>query len=86
MSGFGGQRSWNDVSTTLEPLLHHPDDDGPDLGPAQCSVLLPRLEEILDGWQERSADPLLQRHIEDTVQLVAVLHLCVNEDVDLIFC
>lgn len=29
MRGFGGQRTWNDVSTPLAPLLDHPDDDGP---------------------------------------------------------
>ena len=29
MCGFGGQRPWSDVSTTLKPLLDHPDDDGP---------------------------------------------------------
>ncbi|WP_393073633.1 hypothetical protein [Streptomyces sp. LN704] len=36
MHGFGGQRPWNDVSTTLAPLLNRPDDDGPDLSPIQA--------------------------------------------------
>ncbi|GGZ40318.1 hypothetical protein GCM10010344_01020 [Streptomyces bluensis] len=40
MCGFGGQRPWNGVSTMLAPLLNHPDDDGPDLTPAQCALCL----------------------------------------------
>ncbi|MEU9115448.1 hypothetical protein AB0D04_27605 [Streptomyces sp. NPDC048483] len=39
MHGFGGQRPWNDASTTLAPLLNHPDDDGPDLTPIQCLMI-----------------------------------------------
>ncbi|GAA2432252.1 hypothetical protein GCM10010405_13980 [Streptomyces macrosporus] len=64
MCGFGGQRPWSDVSTTLTPLLDHPDDDGPDLTPAQCAAILPRLEEIAHQWQEggqRSAPPTAHR-------------------------
>ncbi|MER7569312.1 hypothetical protein ABTZ93_41460 [Streptomyces sp. NPDC097941] len=61
MHGFGGQRPWNDVSTTLAPLLDHPDDDGPDLTPIQCATILPRLQEIADQSQEGRIDPLLQR-------------------------
>ncbi|MFD9434174.1 hypothetical protein [Streptomyces sp. NPDC060002] len=85
MDGFGGQRSWKDVSTTLAPLLNHPDDDGPDLTPAQCAAILPRLQEIADQPQEGNMDPLLQRHLDDARQFVAVLHLCIEKDVDLLF-
>ncbi|MEU2070187.1 hypothetical protein [Streptomyces anulatus] len=28
MNGFGGDRTWNSVSTALAPLLDHPDDEG----------------------------------------------------------
>jgi hypothetical protein len=85
MNGFGGQRPWNDISTTLAPLLNHPDDDGPDLGPLQCAAILPRLQEIADQLQEGSTDPLLQRNIDDARQLVVVLRLCIEKDVDLLF-
>ena len=85
MCGFGGQRPWSKISTTLTPLLNHPDDDGPDLTPAQCTAILPRLEEIAHQWQEGGNDPLLQRHIDDIRQLVVVLQLCVEKDVDLLF-
>ncbi|MEU5540342.1 hypothetical protein [Streptomyces sp. NPDC020362] len=85
MHGFGGQRPWNDVSTTLAPLLNHPDDGGPDLSPIQCAAILPRLQEISDQPQEGSIDPLLQRHIDGARQLVVVLQLCVEKDVDLLF-
>ncbi|MFJ4426303.1 hypothetical protein [Streptomyces bobili] len=85
MDGFGGQRPWSDVSTTLAPLLNHPDDDGPDLTPNQCATILPRLQEIADQPQEASIEPLLQRHLDDARQFVVVLQLCVERDVDLLF-
>jgi hypothetical protein len=85
MDGFGGGRQWCSVFTTLAPLLNHPDDDGPDLAPAQCAAMLPRLEAILDQRQLADSDPVLRRRIEDVSQLVTVLRFCVDKDVDLIF-
>ncbi|MDH6513866.1 hypothetical protein M2163_009160 [Streptomyces sp. SAI-135] len=85
MHGFGGQRPWNDVSTSLAPLLNHPDDGGPDLSPMQCAAVLPRMQEIADQPQEGSIDPLHRRHIDDARQLVVVLQLCIAKDVDLLF-
>ncbi len=85
MHGFGGRRPWDDVSTTLAPLLDHPDDDGPDLTPVQCAAIRPRLQEIADQREGGSTDPLLQRHIDDARQLVVVLQLCVEKDVGLLF-
>ena len=85
MDGFGGQRPWNDVSTALAPLLNHPDDNGSDLTPVQCAAILPRLQEIADQPQEGSSDPLFQRHLDRARQFVAVLQLCVEKDVDLLF-
>ncbi|MER5950349.1 hypothetical protein ABT127_30335 [Streptomyces sp. NPDC001904] len=85
MDGFGGDHQWSTVSTTLAPLLNHPDDDGPDLTPAQCAAMLPRLEEILDHGQPDDSDPVRQRRIEDVSQLVIVLRSCVDKDVVLVF-
>jgi hypothetical protein len=85
MYGFGGDRPWNSVSTPLEPLLDHPDDDGPDLTPAQCAVMLPRLEAIIDQQQHDDSDPVIQRRIDDADHLVAVMRLCLDKDVELIF-
>ncbi|MGW8375303.1 hypothetical protein [Streptomyces sp. ODS28] len=86
MEGFGGDRQWSSVSTTLEPLLNHPDDDGPDLTPAQCAAMLPRLEAILDlRLPDDSVDPLLSRRSEDVSQLVTVLRSCVDKKAELIF-
>lgn len=85
MRGFGGHRPWNDVSTTLAPLLNYPDDFGPDLTPAQCAVNRPRLQEIAEQPRGGSTDLLLQRHIDDACQLAVVLQLCVEKDVDLLF-
>ncbi|WP_405621458.1 hypothetical protein [Streptomyces sp. NBC_00076] len=84
MYGFGGGRPWSSVSTTLEPLLDHPD-DGPDLTPAQCAAMLPRLEAIIDQRQHDDSDPVLQRRIGDASQLVTVMRLCRDKDVELIF-
>jgi hypothetical protein len=85
MAGFGGDCQWSSVSTTLAPLLNHPDDDGPDLAPAQCAAMLPRLEAILDQRQPDDSDPALRRRIEDVSQLVTVLRFCVDKNVELIF-
>ncbi|MET8977365.1 hypothetical protein ABZX85_17260 [Streptomyces sp. NPDC004539] len=85
MDGFGGDRQWSSVSTTLVPLLNHPDDDGPDLTPAQCASMLPRLTAILDQRQPDDGDPVHRRLIEDVSQLGTVLWICVDKDVELIF-
>ncbi|MER7927400.1 hypothetical protein ABTY96_30375 [Streptomyces sp. NPDC096057] len=85
MDGFGGDRQWAGVSTALLPLLHHPDDDGPDLAPAQCAAMLRTLRAILDRHHPDDTGPVLRRHIEDVGQLVTVLRICVDKDVDLIF-
>jgi hypothetical protein len=85
MSGFGGQRPWDSVSTRLAPLLDHPDVVGPDLTPPQCAAMLLRLQEIADQPQEGSVAPLLQRHIDSARQLVVVLQFCIEKDVDLLF-
>lgn len=85
MSGFGGQRPWGSVSTSLAPLLDRPDVAGLDLTPTQCAAILPRLREIADQPQEGNVDPLLRRHIDSARQLVVVLRLCIEKDVDLLF-
>ncbi|MDT6984049.1 hypothetical protein ACFSUJ_29165 [Streptomyces lusitanus] len=84
MDGFGGDRPWSSVSTTLAPLLNHPDDEG-ELTPAQCAAILPRLEEILSQHETDPCDPLLRRRVEDVGKLVIVLRVCVSKDVELFF-
>ncbi|MFD5337597.1 hypothetical protein [Streptomyces hawaiiensis] len=84
MDGFGGDRPWCSVSTTLAPLLDHPDDEG-DLTPAQCVAMLPRLEAILDQQQPDDSDPVLLRRLDDLSQLVTVMRFCSGKDVGLIF-
>ncbi|MEU5959386.1 hypothetical protein [Streptomyces sp. NPDC047525] len=85
MCSFGGERQWSSVSTTLTPLLDHPDDDGPDLTPGQCAGMLPRLEAIISQRQHDGGDLVVQRRMDDTRQLVTVMKFCVNADVELIF-
>jgi hypothetical protein len=83
MTGFGGDRPWSRATTTLTPLLSHPDDDGL-LTPAQCAAMLPRLREIADQ-RRHDEDPVHQRRVEDTRQLVTVMTVCVDKDVPLTF-
>ncbi|MFH9427438.1 hypothetical protein ACH4JZ_04035 [Streptomyces sp. NPDC017615] len=85
MDGFGGDRQWHSVSTTLAPLLDHPDDDGPDLTPGQCAAMLPRLQAMLDLRDPEEADAAYLRRMEDVDELVTVLRLCVDKGVELIF-
>ncbi|WP_347612108.1 hypothetical protein [Streptomyces sp. B22F1] len=85
MHGFDGDRPWSTVSTTLAPLLNHPDDAGPDLTPAQCAAMLPRLEAIIDERQHDASDPVLERRIDDTRQLVTVMKFCLDKDVEIVF-
>ncbi|MER7468396.1 hypothetical protein [Streptomyces sp. NPDC097981] len=85
MSGFGGERPWSQVSTALEPLLDHPDAGGDDLSPAECALILVRLETISDQWAQEGGDQLLQQHIEDARQLAGVLRLCMEKSVPLGF-
>ncbi|WP_030325903.1 hypothetical protein [Streptomyces flavochromogenes] len=84
MNGFGGDRMWSSVSTTLAPLLDHPDDEG-SLTPAQCAAALPRLEAIT-GQQHEDGDPVDERRVDDVRQLVTVVRYCLEKDVELIFC
>ncbi|WP_242570392.1 hypothetical protein [Streptomyces sp. NP-1717] len=85
MRGFDGDCPWSSVSTTLAPLLNHPDDAGPDLTPAQCAAMLPRLEAIINERQHDGSDAALERRIDDTRQLVTVMKFCLDKDVEIIF-
>lgn len=85
MRGFGGERPWSDVSTTLKPLLDRPDDDGGELSAAECTAILPRLDAITGQWQKQPDGPLLQQHTDDARQLTVVLRLCIEKDVELHF-
>ncbi|MFE7614100.1 hypothetical protein [Streptomyces sp. NPDC057496] len=85
MWGFGGNRPWSDISTTLEPLLDHPDAGGDNLSTADCAAMLPRLQAIIGEWLEEPDEPLLQQHIQNARQLMAVLRFCVDESVELVF-
>ncbi|MFC8508820.1 hypothetical protein ACFU3J_22010 [Streptomyces sp. NPDC057411] len=85
MRGFGGDRPWSAISTTLEPLLDHPDVGGDALTAPDCAAMLPRLRAIAGEWQEEPKEPLLQQLIQDAEQLAVVLRFCVDKNVELIF-
>lgn len=48
MVGFGGERSWDSVTTALKPLLDHSDCDG-ELSPEDCATVAPRLREVIEA-------------------------------------
>ncbi|MGK5731852.1 hypothetical protein [Streptomyces sp. URMC 124] len=73
-----------EISSTLAPLLDHPDDAG-DLSAADCARVLPRLAEIITDWETVEGDPTLARHIEDARQLVIVMEVCVASNAELLF-
>ncbi|MEU3937600.1 hypothetical protein AB0E85_37055 [Streptomyces sp. NPDC029044] len=85
MAGFGGSRPWSSLTTTLAPLLDHPDHEG-DLAPARCAAMLPRLEEIIQERPHAADDPILLRRIDDTRRLIDVMRYCVDKDLPLVFC
>ncbi|MGK5638628.1 hypothetical protein ACSNOK_10005 [Streptomyces sp. URMC 126] len=86
MQGFGGDRSWTDVSTELEPLLDHPDDHGRSLSPQECRAMLPRLRSLADEWaSDEPSDPELREHAGNAHDLVEVLEVCVRKNAELSF-
>lgn len=48
--------------------------------------MLPRLEAIVDERLRVADDPVLQRRIDDTRQLIDVMTYCVDKGVPLDFC
>lgn len=46
MVGFGGDVSWDTITTPLKPLLDHSDCDG-DLSPEDCAQVALRLREVI---------------------------------------
>ncbi|GII96311.1 hypothetical protein Ssi02_65420 [Sinosporangium siamense] len=84
MQGFGGVRPWKDVRTALEPLLNHPDDHSRSLSPLECEAIVARLENILLEWvSSESSDFELKEHIRDARKVIAVMHVCIQKNVEL---
>ena len=84
MRGFGGDRPWSSVQTTLEPLLDHPDDHGV-VSSADCAAVLPRLVEIITGWAAGVPDRALADQISTARDLVTVMSVCVEKGSALLF-
>jgi hypothetical protein len=55
MEGFDGTRPWAEVSSPLQPLLAHADDEGV-LTPAECAQMYTPLTRIVNGWAAESGD------------------------------
>ncbi|GAA4638839.1 hypothetical protein GCM10023196_098140 [Actinoallomurus vinaceus] len=83
--GFGGDRSWDSVQTSLLPLLNRPDDGGDELPVAECAQMLPRLVEIVSQWRAQVSGPD-QDDIQHGVDLIRVLRICIDQNVPACFC
>ena len=84
MYGFGGERAWSSVLTSLEPLLDHPDEHG-ELSAADRAAVLPRLVEILDDRAAGVPDPASAQQLGTGRDLATVMLQCVEREVALVF-
>jgi hypothetical protein len=75
-------RDWDEIATTLKPLLDHSDCDG-ELTPAECAQVAPRLREIAGQWP----DDMEHRYDRRSgMALAGCMDECVALDVNLEFC
>jgi len=92
MVGFGGELSWDEVSSPLKPILNFPDDGVPTFSVEQCRPILARLKAIQESWPlhklmiaesmefERGEASEVDRGLHN---LIAVIDICVEKRVDL---
>jgi hypothetical protein len=55
MIGFGGKTKWNTVNNPIKYLLNHSDCDG-HITALRCSLIAPRLKELIDKWDDTDYD------------------------------
>lgn len=82
MEGFGGEDLWDEIDDDIKPLLNHSDCDGI-LTPAECKQVAPRLEQIVAQWSDTSTDGYDK---DNALALARLMHFCVDNQADLIFC
>ncbi|MFD7430898.1 hypothetical protein ACFV6Z_28195 [Streptomyces sp. NPDC059818] len=86
MQGFGGDSSWDDFTTVLEPLLNHPDDHGRSISFEECGLILPHLEGLLSDLMPTSdTDPEVHNLTRQLNNLIVALRVCVQNQVALGF-
>lgn len=86
MQGFGGDTSWSEVASVLEPLLNHPDDHGRNLTSEECRRIPPHLEGVLSEWRPGpDLESEARDHIRQLRDLLLVLRVCVKKNVELCF-
>ncbi|MBT2477608.1 hypothetical protein [Streptomyces sp. ISL-94] len=65
MYGYGGERSWDTITSPLRPLLDHSDCDG-NLSPADCTAIASHLhtvvEELWPATLQQDDDPIGTYH------------------------
>lgn len=78
MTGFGGERKWDNIQDNIKPLLDHSDCDG-ELSPEECQQVSSRLKELVKEWDDdydKQQALILARNMEE----------CNKLDTELIFC
>ena len=86
MKSFGGCLSWDTVDDPIKFFLDHSDCEG-ELTSEECSIIYPRLFEILDCWYNRvDEDDPRSIHISRGFELVEAMKMCVEDGQPLVFC
>ncbi|HZZ77145.1 MAG TPA: hypothetical protein VFE62_01420 [Gemmataceae bacterium] len=70
MKGFGGDRSWEDVTDHIKELLDHSDCDG-ELSPEACIRIAPRLRDMVTPWADDDYDKINAMNLADGMELAA---------------
>ncbi|KZE47058.1 hypothetical protein AV540_20985 [Brevibacillus parabrevis] len=78
MDGFDGTRSWDEINDPIVPLLNHSDCDGV-LTPEECSLVYPRLEQLIPFWNDDDRDK------RNALWLIEGMKLCVEQNEGLEF-
>ncbi|HZK84880.1 MAG TPA: hypothetical protein VFC58_09420 [Desulfosporosinus sp.] len=82
MAGFSNTKSftrWDDIKDDIEPLLNHSDCDG-GLTPSDCAKVVPRLRELVSGWDDDDYDKI------NALCLAWGMEEALSKDVNFEFC
>jgi hypothetical protein len=81
MAGYGDDpcRDWDEIHSTLAPLLNHSDRDGY-LGAWECEPMVMRLRRIIRDWDEDDYDR------QQAKVLIKGMEHCVEHRCAMVFC
>lgn len=83
MQGYGGDRSWDEISSDLKPLLDHSDCEG-ELTPQECAQVASRLRVLLALWPRDESGMDYDRR--NCKLLASCMEDCAHDGHRLVFC